>query len=57
MIVVIKTSMPYCEVCGTKNPPEQDELLAEFDDEYFCSDACRDKRRSSEDVAVEGYYK
>jgi hypothetical protein len=47
--------MPYCETCGAKNPPDQDELLEEYAGEYFCGDECRNKKRDGEDYNVENY--
>lgn len=41
--------MLNCESCGARNPPEQDEYLAEYSGEYFCSDECRAKARRFEE--------
>lgn len=41
--------MLNCEQCGAKNPPEQDEYLAEYSGEYYCSDECRQKSRDHEE--------
>lgn len=47
--------MLNCESCGARNPPEQDELLSDYNGEYYCSDECRAKSRRAEEGYLDNY--
>ncbi len=33
----------YCDFCGKKSSPEIDEMLSDYEGEYFCDEECREK--------------
>lgn len=40
--------MVWCSNCGKRSPPEMDEVINEYNGEYFCSDECRNVKRGRE---------